>query len=109
MTTPISKVEINNFKKRMKEITNEELKLRADLKALYAQLVLDVGDSEIALRHVRQAFFQIQKSLYQKFFFDYSKKKYLNGIIKRILIGNRNYLNLNRNLALKKGNIAENL
>lgn len=50
----------------MKDIADQELELRSQLKSLYAQLVLDVGDSKIALRHVRVAFFQIQKYRLQK-------------------------------------------
>ncbi len=56
-----SKTKIKNFRRKMKDIGDEELELRAQLKALYAQLVLDVGDSKMALRHARVAFFQVQK------------------------------------------------
>ena len=31
------------------------------MKQLYEQFVLDAGDSEVALRHVKQVYFQIQK------------------------------------------------
>jgi len=61
MTKPPSKQKIKNFRIRIKEINDQELELRAQLKQLYEQFTLDVGDSEMALRHVRQAFFQIQK------------------------------------------------
>ncbi len=61
MTKPVSKIKIKNFRKRIKEVNDQELDLRRSLKLLYDQFVLDVGDTEIALRHVRQAYFQIQK------------------------------------------------
>lgn len=61
MSKPPSKIKIKNFRNRIKNINDQELELRRSLKLLYDQFVLDVGDSEIALRHVRQAFFQIQK------------------------------------------------
>lgn len=61
MAREISKAKIKNFKQKIKDINDQELELRASLKTLYDQFVLDVGDSEIALRHVRQAYFQIQK------------------------------------------------
>lgn len=61
MAKPPSKIKLKNFKRRIKEINDQELELRASLKGVYDQFVLDVGDNEIALRHVRQAFFQIQK------------------------------------------------
>jgi len=66
MTKPPSKIKIKNFRNRIKLINDQELELRRSLKLLYDQFVLDVGDSEIALRHVRQAFFQIQKYRIQK-------------------------------------------
>jgi len=56
-----SKIKIKNFRRRIKEINDQELELRASLKSTYDQFVLDVGDNEMALRHVRQAFFQVQK------------------------------------------------
>jgi len=61
MTKQVSKVKVRNFRKRIKEVNDQELELRRSMKLLYDQFVLDVGDSEIALRHVRQAYFQIQK------------------------------------------------
>jgi len=66
MTKPPSKVKIKNFRRKMKEISDQELELRSQLKSLYTQFVLDVGDSKIALRHVRVAFFQVQKHRLQK-------------------------------------------
>lgn len=49
-------------------INDQELALRDSLKTLYDQFVLDVEDNEMALRYVRQAFFQIQKYRVQKQF-----------------------------------------
>ena len=66
MAKPPSKTKIKNFRRKMKEINDQELELRASLKGMYDQFVLDVGDSEIALRHVRQAYFQIQKYRLQR-------------------------------------------
>ncbi len=61
MAKPPSKTKIKNFRRKIKDIGDEELVLRAQLKSLYAQLVLDVGDSKMALRHARVAFFEVQK------------------------------------------------
>lgn len=61
MANSPSKTKIKNFRRKIKEIGDQELELRSQLKSLYAQLVLDVGDSKMALRHARVAFFQIQK------------------------------------------------
>lgn len=61
MNTTISKRKIKNFRRKIKEITDQEAELRLRVRSLYDQFVLDVGDSELALRHVRHAFFQIQK------------------------------------------------
>ena len=55
------KVKIKNFRKKLKELSDSELKLRADMKHLYDQFTLDVRDDEVALRHVRLAFYEIQK------------------------------------------------
>jgi hypothetical protein len=56
-----SKVKLRNFRSRIEAILTQELQLRADVKRMYDQFVLDVGDDNLALRHVRQAYFQIQK------------------------------------------------
>lgn len=61
MSKPVSKAKIHNFRKKLYDITEQELELRAQMKRLYDQFSLDVGDDEIALRHVRQAFYQVQK------------------------------------------------
>jgi hypothetical protein len=61
MTKPVSKIKLRNFQRKIKELGEQELELRAQMKQLYDQFILDVGDSEMALRHVRLAFFQIQK------------------------------------------------
>lgn len=62
----ISRLRLKNFRNKIKSINDKELALRAQLKSLYDQFVLDVEDNEIALRYVRQAFFQIQKYRVQK-------------------------------------------
>lgn len=61
MTKPPSKVKLKNFRSKIKDISDQESELRARARSLYTQLVLDVGDSEIALRYVRLSFFEIQK------------------------------------------------
>lgn len=58
---PISRTRLKNFRRKIKDIGDQELDLRQQAKHLYDQLILDVKDDELALRHVRQAFFQIQK------------------------------------------------
>lgn len=57
---------IKNFRRKILDITDQELGLRAQVKRLYSQFVLDVGDEETALRHVRVAFYEIQKYRFQK-------------------------------------------
>lgn len=64
--SPVSRLRLKNFRSKIKSINDKELALRAQLKSLYDQFVLDVEDNEIALRYVRQAFFQIQKYRVQK-------------------------------------------
>ena len=56
-----SKTKIKNFRKRIFDIANEELELRAQLKRLYDQFILDAEGDPVAIRHVRQAFFEGQK------------------------------------------------
>ncbi len=63
---PISRVKLKNFRKKIKDINDQELALRLQIKHLYDQFILDVEDNEIALRYVRQAYFQIQKYRIQK-------------------------------------------
>lgn len=58
---PISKLRLKNFRKKIKNINDQELELRLQIKQLYEQFILDVQDNEMALRYVRQAYFQIQK------------------------------------------------
>lgn len=59
-------MKLKNFRAKIKSINDQELELRDSLKHLYDQFVLDVKDNELALRYVRQAFFQIQKYRVQK-------------------------------------------
>ena len=62
----VSRTKLKNFRSKIKKINDEELALRDSLKLLYDQFVLDVQDNDLAVRHVRQAFFQIQKYRVQK-------------------------------------------
>ena len=55
------KIKIKNFRNKLKELSDKELTLRGEMKQLFAQFSLDVGDDEVALRHVRMAFYEIQK------------------------------------------------
>jgi len=64
--SPVSRVRLKNFRTKIKDINDQELELRARLKLLYDQFVLDVEDQDLAVRYVRQAFFQIQKYRVQK-------------------------------------------
>jgi len=66
MSKPLPKAQFKNFRKKVFDITTQELDLRAQIKRLYDQLILDAGDDEIALRHARQAFYQIQKYRHEK-------------------------------------------
>lgn len=56
-----SKQKIKNFRKKIEDILARELELREEIRRLYRQFELDVDDDTIALRHVRQAYFSIQK------------------------------------------------
>ena len=56
-----SKTKVKNFRRKVESILREEIKLRKDIKRLYDQFVLDVDDEEVALSHVRQAYFHVQK------------------------------------------------
>lgn len=56
-----SKTKVKNFRKKIFDLLNEELELRAQIKRLYDQFILDAKDDPIAIRHVRQAYFEIQK------------------------------------------------
>jgi len=58
---PISKSRLKNFRRKIKDLSDQELGLRAQMKHLYDEFALDALDSEVALRHVRQAYFEIQK------------------------------------------------
>ena len=66
MNKPLSSAKLKNFRQKVFDITTQELDLRAQVKRLYDQLILDAGDHEIALRHARQAFYQIQKYRHAK-------------------------------------------
>lgn len=57
----ISKAKLRSFRSKINKLMDQELELRAQAKQLYAQLVADAGNEKMALRHVRQAFFQVQK------------------------------------------------
>jgi len=61
MTNIPSKIRLRNFRNRIRGVLERELECRSDIKRLYRQFLLDVGESKVALRHVRQAFYQIQK------------------------------------------------
>lgn len=66
MSKKPSTLKIKNFRRKIFELTEQELELRAQMKRLYDQFVLDAQDDEMALRHVRQAYYQIQKYRIQK-------------------------------------------
>lgn len=67
MTKGPHKTKLKNFRRKILDLTTQELELRASIKRLYDQFILDVGDDEMALRHVRQAYFQVQKyRIYKK-------------------------------------------
>lgn len=56
-----STTKIKNFRRKLLDLTEQELDIRVEMKRLYDQFVLDVGESDLAQRHVRLAYFQIQK------------------------------------------------
>lgn len=56
-----SKQKLRNFRKKINDILTRELELREEIRRLYRQFELDIDDEPIALRHVRQAYFSIQK------------------------------------------------
>lgn len=65
MTTP-SKVKIKNFRKKIDSYLQQEIQLRKDIRKAYELFVLEVDDDDLALRHVRQAYFGIQKKRVQE-------------------------------------------
>jgi len=65
MATP-SKQKINSFRNKIDAILTQELELREKIRRLYRQFALDVDDEDIALRHVRQAYYSIQKKRVNK-------------------------------------------
>lgn len=56
-----SRVKLKNFRSKIKAILDQEMALRSEVKRLYEQFMLDVGDDKMGQRLVRQAYFQIQK------------------------------------------------
>lgn len=58
---PISRTKLNNFRRKISSILDQEMALRAQVKRLYESFTLDAEDSQMALRYVRQAYFEIQK------------------------------------------------
>lgn len=65
MSNP-SKTKLKNFRRKILDLTTQELELRAQMKRLYDQFTLDVSDDDLALRHVRQAYYGVQKYRLQK-------------------------------------------
>ena len=61
MANKVTNAKLKRFRNQINQLLDEELAIRADMKQLYAQLVADAGDEKLALRQIRQAFFQIQK------------------------------------------------
>jgi hypothetical protein len=51
---------------KTKEILDKELLLRAELKHLYDQFILDAQDKVSARRYAQQAYFGIQKKRFRK-------------------------------------------
>jgi len=62
MSNPLSNSQLKSFRDKILELTDKELDLRAQIKRQYDQLILDAGDNETALRHARQAFYNVQKT-----------------------------------------------
>ena len=60
MTNP-SKQRIKKFRKQIYDILTQELELRKDIRHLYDQFMLDIDVDKMAMRHVRQAYYSIQK------------------------------------------------
>jgi hypothetical protein len=70
MAKQVSKTKVKNFRKKIFDLLQEELELRAKIKKLYEQFVLDADNDPMAIRHVRQAYFSIQKYRVQKLMAD---------------------------------------
>ena len=60
MTKP-STTKVKNFRRKLLDLTQQELDLRSEMKRLYDQFCLDAGEDDMALRYVRLAYFEIQK------------------------------------------------
>jgi len=70
VSKPVSKTKVKNFRKKIFDLLQEELETRAKIKRLYDQFVLDANGDPMAVRHVRQAYFSIQKHRVQKLMAD---------------------------------------
>lgn len=62
----VSNARLKKFRNEVNALIDQELAIRAKMKALYTSLVAETLDEKMALRQVRQAYFQIQKYRIQR-------------------------------------------
>lgn len=56
-----SKTKLQNLKKKLTDLTQQELNIKSEMRKLYDLLVAEVGEDIIARRYIAQAYYQIQK------------------------------------------------
>ncbi len=66
MDNKMSRTKIASFVQKTREILDQELTLRASLKHLYDQFILEAQDKVSAKRYAQQAYFSIQKARLRK-------------------------------------------
>jgi len=57
----VTKKQLTEMKRKISSLYNEELEIREEIRSIYNQFMLDVGDELLAQRYVRIAYFEIQK------------------------------------------------
>ena len=62
----LNNAKVKNFRARVFKALEQELAIREEIKRLYSVLAAEAGDDQMALRQVRQVFYQIQKHRYTK-------------------------------------------
>lgn len=58
----ISNKKLAKFKVAVGNLIDQELRIKSEMKSLYDSLVAEAADEKMALRQIKQAYFQVQKS-----------------------------------------------
>lgn len=57
----LNNAKVKNFRAKVYKALEQELAIREEIKRLYSVLVAEAGNDEMAVRQVRQVYYQIQK------------------------------------------------